>query len=552
MFWLRCLVLLGLCLTSAANATVKYWVTGYPAYFGATPQQGCTAYANYLLNSGYLNATAITASETTCNYTVDTVVTYGQPAQPVIRSEPISAACVTHPTTDLNGTTSIWFRKDVSAVLYLFNGGSAVDVPANQCIDRCQAVLNTSKTASFAAATTDGTSLGSIACSPANAAIGSTVTCSAFFDETTTLCGTPTTNTVNIFHSCPSGQRLDTSNNSCKLIPTCTAPQQLNAQFICESPACPTGQVRETALGLCKPIVCTAPLQKVGNECQIPSCPTGETYEYTNGIGSCVKNAPLCQLPQTLVNGICKSPTCATGMMLHSSGSCIPNPLTNPNTSAGSGSGTGTGTGTGGGTTGTSGGGGAATGITGSGGGATAGGTTAGAGTGTSGGSGSGGTSTNTSKSGTCTTAPCGECDPTKETCGNTFGGSCKSGFKCNGDAIQCAVAQATNKAECLLKSLYVETQDNLIYNEGKTTVDAGTKALGTTGGIQVQSGGAITIDSNNPFSSSCPADMPLFTYKSQQYMLPLGQYCNIFQIMGNIMLLCASLIALKIIMKVE
>lgn len=358
------------------------------------------------------------------------------------------------------------------------------------------------------------------------------------------------------------------ANGVCKPpVPTCIPPQQLNAQNICETPMCPVGQVRKTSFDACTPIVCTPPLVKEGNFCVLPKCPSGETYEFKNGSGQCVKNDPICTPPQTLVNGVCKTPTCGTGMVLTSSGSCIPDPAINPNTkgSAGqsgtgtgasgtgtgsSGTGTGTGgTGTGSGTGGSGGGTGTGTGSTGTSTGGTTGGATGSAG---GGGGGSGSSNTNTGGDGLCKTPPCGECDPATDTCGDTFGGSCKSGFQCNGDAIQCAVAQATNKAECDLKSIYVDTEVDPAFLEGKTAFDAGTKALGLDGGIPVTNGGNLEINSSNPLSSSCPADIQLFEYKGSQYKIPISNYCNIFQLMGNIMLLVASLISMKIIMKVD
>ena len=87
---------------------------------------------------------------------------------------------------------------------------------------------------------------------------------------------------------------------------------------------------------------------------------------------------------------------------------------------------------------------------------------------------------------------------------------------------------------------------------DGKAVVDGGTKALGEVGGIQVATGGAISINRLNPFSSSCPADIPLFDYKGQNYALPIAQYCNIWQAMGAIMLVIAGLISVRILMKVD
>jgi hypothetical protein len=103
-----------------------------------------------------------------------------------------------------------------------------------------------------------------------------------------------------------------------------------------------------------------------------------------------------------------------------------------------------------------------------------------------------------------------------------------------------------------MVESLKVDTQTDSAYLEGKGVFDKGTVPLGQQGGIQVSNGGSIAIDSKNPFSSGCPADYAMTSYKGTELKIPLSRYCNIFEIMGNIMLLVASLISIKIIMKVD
>lgn len=65
--------------------------------------------------------------------------------------------------------------------------------------------------------------------------------------------------------------------------------------------------------------------------------------------------------------------------------------------------------------------------------------------------SGGSGGSTGTGTDGT------GLCDPSKQRCGedggNGFGGSCEAGFTCEGDAIQCAIAQEQYRRNCQMLS---------------------------------------------------------------------------------------------------
>jgi hypothetical protein len=327
-------------------------------------------------------------------------------------------------------------------------------------------------------------------------------------------------------------------------VPTCTPPQELNQFGQCQTPACPAGQARASFGAACTPIVCTPPMVKEGNSCVIPKCPSGQVYKYENGAGSCVRDQPICVPPTTLVGNQCIDVPCPAGM-IKDNGVCKPNPANNTSNNSGTNStnkptlndstGTTTSTPTPKPDTAT----GASNNPT----------DKPATSTNTKP---TTGTSTNTGDSGLCKTPPCGNCDPATQTCGNTFGGSCDSDFKCNGDAIQCAVALATNKQECATASLKIEKDNQPILDEGKKAIDDGTKALGTTGGIGVTNGNAITINSSNPYTSQCPADYYLATYKGTELKIPLSKYCNIFEIMGNIILLAASLISMKIIMKTE
>ena len=477
---LRCLVLLGLFFTNLANAAA---VCSAGALAGTSPADACQKHAASSFDQYASIMTYVAqASLTNC------AVTYTQKSSGVVTVEnsPISCTCA---TTPVNRNTFIHFTGPAS------DPTSVPTTPPplpNQCNQNCIENYSPSLTDKFAGGDGSGNGLNCVRMN----ANDLSANCALFWQPTGATCFPPPP--VN-----------------------CTAPQVRNANNQCETPACPAGQQRETSLGACKPIVCYAPLVKVGDICKIPECPTGSTYEYKDGAGSCIKNAPLCSPPLVNINGVCVTPKCATGQVLDSAtGVCKPDPANNSNTGSGSGTGTGTGTGTGSGGTGAGG-----------------------------AGSPTGSTGTNTGGSGLCVTPPCGKCDPSKETCGNTFGGSCKSDFQCNGDAIQCAVATATNKAECLQQALRVDTEKDPAYAKGKAIIER-VGEFGEADGYKKETVSLAQVDTSNPYSSSCPSDALLFAYKGTQYMMPWSKYCNIFQIMGSIMVTCSLLTAALLLSK--
>ena len=524
--FLRYLVLLGLFLTSPVFAAAYCAVSGLEsnlAFRGVDPQSGCRAYiANLQIGQpsrtfGYIGVTKSTTGGYACRFNDSPLAT---PFSESNSEAPMYCACDTLPVKRKLFITFSGPRSDPNAVPL-----TPPPLP-NTCNQSC--IENFSPSLTDIQAGGDGLGTG-LPCLLMDS--GNVSSCTLTF--------------------VPTGQ-------SCFNLPiTCTLPQIPNGNSQCETPACPVGQQRETSLGACKPVVCNSPMIKVGNLCKIPECETGSTYEYKDGAGSCVKNAPLCQTPLINVNNVCILPSCATGQVLDSaSGVCKPNPDNNLGTGTG-GTGTG-GTGTGGTGTGGTGSGGTGSGGTGSGGTGSGGTGTGGIGTG---GTGTGGTGsgtpspnsgggtnpgsgiTNTGGDGLCKTPPCGKCDPAKETCGNTFGGSCKSNFQCNGDAIQCAVATATNKSECLQQSLLVDKDNDPAYAKGKAILDR-VGDLGENDGYKKETVSISQVDTSNPYTSNCPSDAEFFSYKGTQFMIPWSKFCNIFQIMGSVMVLCSLLTA--------
>lgn len=116
---------------------------------------------------------------------------------------------------------------------------------------------------------------------------------------------------------------------------------------------------------------------------------------------------------------------------------------------------------------------------------------------------------------------------------GSGFGGSCKSGFTCDGDAVSCAAAAAVNKASCSL--LQIESVEGY-----------GAPALAAAGvdkpsDSPVNNKRSIDVSSfivkSNPFSGACPADYPINIPHVGPIAVPLSAYCGVFTFLGNVLL---------------
>jgi len=151
-----------------------------------------------------------------------------------------------------------------------------------------------------------------------------------------------------------------------------------------------------------------------------------------------------------------------------------------------------------------------------------------------------GGTATTTSKTTEeskgqfCANNPgskeCGDGD------GSAFGGSCDSGFQCDGDAVQCATAKAVNDHLCKLEEVFE------MGPETRGLVDSVLDGTWTENPKdnpeQIDVG---TFNQSNPFGTSCPNDvtaqMGAFTLT-----IPLASMCGWLQIIGNMLVMVSLL----------
>ena len=124
-----------------------------------------------------------------------------------------------------------------------------------------------------------------------------------------------------------------------------------------------------------------------------------------------------------------------------------------------------------------------------------------------------------------------------------SFGGSCSAGFTCEGDALQCSIAQEQHKRSCELMSNPSDESKLYDANKGKT----GNQTGGLPGNESVDLGGERIDTSSALGGGSCISDIQI-SVMGQSANLPLSDLCKWPEYMGNILVAVALLGALRII----
>ncbi|WP_422848878.1 hypothetical protein ACOYR4_05470 [Acidovorax sp. M14] len=104
---------------------------------------------------------------------------------------------------------------------------------------------------------------------------------------------------------------------------------------------------------------------------------------------------------------------------------------------------------------------------------------------------------------------------------GSSFGGTCANGFTCEGDAIQCAMAQEQHRRAC--KLFDDQTPESQLYNaeKGKTG-----KRTGDLPGNETVAFGSSMYDASNILGpGTCISDLPVDVL-GQTVSLPISQIC--------------------------
>lgn len=122
----------------------------------------------------------------------------------------------------------------------------------------------------------------------------------------------------------------------------------------------------------------------------------------------------------------------------------------------------------------------------------------------------------------------------------SSFGGSCKAGFTCEGDAASCAVAKAVNDTNCKLE---LDTTDSAVAG----AINTANQALAGTlpNSDPNEKGGTASIgsfDQTNPYSATCPADL-VVPIMGENLTIPLSQTCSWLAFIGYC-LVAGSLVA--------
>lgn len=104
---------------------------------------------------------------------------------------------------------------------------------------------------------------------------------------------------------------------------------------------------------------------------------------------------------------------------------------------------------------------------------------------------------------------------------GSSFGGTCAAGFKCEGDAIQCAIAQEQHRRAC--KLFDDQTPESQLYDAEKTKTGKRTDDL--PGNETIEFGSSMYNSSNALGAGTCISDLPVEVL-GQTVSLPISQIC--------------------------
>lgn len=139
---------------------------------------------------------------------------------------------------------------------------------------------------------------------------------------------------------------------------------------------------------------------------------------------------------------------------------------------------------------------------------------------------------------GTCEGEDCGD--------GSAWGGSCASQFTCDGDAVQCAIAQDQHIRHCAMFD-----DANELSDVGNPAMDGNLRPDGhpfeAPGEVSMDFG--AVIDQTDLIGAACPADY-VFPYGGGSLSIPFSRYCSELAMLGNLLVGVAMLAAVVIVFK--
>jgi len=126
---------------------------------------------------------------------------------------------------------------------------------------------------------------------------------------------------------------------------------------------------------------------------------------------------------------------------------------------------------------------------------------------------------------------------------GSSFGGSCGAGFTCEGDAIQCAVAQEQHRRACKLFDDASEESELYQSNKGKE----GNQTTNLPGNETINMAGRIDTSDALSAGSAGVSDLNV-TVWGQSITLPFSMLNPYLAQLGNVLLAVSFLLALRIV----
>lgn len=153
----------------------------------------------------------------------------------------------------------------------------------------------------------------------------------------------------------------------------------------------------------------------------------------------------------------------------------------------------------------------------------------------------------NGSGSGTCTGTTCG--DGT-----DSFGGSCQASFTCDGDAIQCAIAQEQHARDCTFYQ--PEISGGVVQDDATRFTTARSDGVAPSWS-PAASGNATNvsmdfnsvIDRTKTWGATCPADQHV-SFMGTDLVIAFSSLCSSLQLLGYFILAVTALACAGIVFK--
>lgn len=134
------------------------------------------------------------------------------------------------------------------------------------------------------------------------------------------------------------------------------------------------------------------------------------------------------------------------------------------------------------------------------------------------------------------------ENDLCKEGSKHTFNGSCEMNFQCQGDVLQCAIAQEQHRRNC--QFFVTPTPESGVFENARAEQQHDVLSM-TAQTVDL----AAHIEADPIITGSCPADM-VIPVDGHEIRFPLSQFCPYFNYLGLIVMVMTAVTCLRILGK--